>query len=620
MIDYLLSISRIKKKILIAVADSVIALSMVFVAFSLRHGGLYLSIEDIFPIILYTPILLIAVFTKFGLYSDIMRFIGINSIKTTFNAVTFYTIVWGLLTFLIFENFLPKSVIVIYWLLNLIFITGIRLVGKFYFENILNTKTLVSVLIYGAKKEGIQIAKALNSSDTYKIIGFIDSSKDLVRNFIDNIKVFPPEDIPMLIEKHEVKEILLSAEKISQEHKKQIMKFLEKSPVRLKVLPSINQIADGLMSRSDLKEMNIEDLLGREAIKPIGSLLLKNVKNKVVLITGAGGSIGSEIAKQTYNLGAKRIILFEQNEHSLYLIDRKISSRKVIPIIGSVNDKQRLESVFRKFDIDTVFHAAAYKHVPMVEFNSTEGIRNNIFGSLIVAKTAIKFKVKNFVLISTDKAVRPTNIMGATKRVAELIAQSLSQNNKEIKFSIVRFGNVLNSSGSVIPLFKRQIKEGGPITLTHKDIIRYFMTIPEAVQLVIQASSVGDSGDICILDMGEPVKIYDLAKRMIHLSGLMEKTKQNPHGDILIETIGLRPGEKLFEELLVSNKSMKTEHPMIMREVEAKIAWNELDRVLVKLEKSLLIYDLRKVMETLSELVPEYKINKKMVDYIHGIQ
>jgi len=620
MIDYLLSISRIKKKILIAVADSVIALSMVFVAFSLRHGGLYLSIEDIFPIILYTPILLIAVFTKFGLYSDIMRFIGINSIKTTFNAVTFYTIVWGLLTFLIFENSLPKSVIVIYWLLNLIFITGIRLVGKFYFENILNTKTLVSVLIYGAKKEGIQIAKALNSSDTYKIIGFIDSSKDLVRNFIDNIKVFPPEDIPMLIEKHEVKEILLSAEKISQEHKKQIMKFLEKSPVRLKVLPSINQIADGLMSRSDLKEMNIEDLLGREAIKPIGSLLLKNVKNKVVLITGAGGSIGSEIAKQTYNLGAKRIILFEQNEHSLYLIDRKISSRKVIPIIGSVNDKQRLESVFRKFDIDTVFHAAAYKHVPMVEFNSTEGIRNNIFGSLIVAKTAIKFKVKNFVLISTDKAVRPTNIMGATKRVAELIAQSLSQNNKEIKFSIVRFGNVLNSSGSVIPLFKRQIKEGGPITLTHKDIIRYFMTIPEAVQLVIQASSVGDSGDICILDMGEPVKIYDLAKRMIHLSGLMEKTKQNPHGDILIETIGLRPGEKLFEELLVSNKSMKTEHPMIMREVEAKIAWNELDRVLVKLEKSLLIYDLRKVMETLSELVPEYKINKKMVDYIHGIQ
>jgi len=620
MIDYLLSISRIKKKILIAVADSVIALSMVFVAFSLRHGGLYLSIEDIFPIILYTPILLIAVFTKFGLYSDIMRFIGINSIKTTFNAVTFYTIVWGLLTFLIFENFLPKSVIVIYWLLNLIFITGIRLVGKFYFENILNTKTLVSVLIYGAKKEGIQIAKALNSSDTYKIIGFIDSSKDLVRNFIDNIKVFPPEDIPMLIEKHEVKEILLSAEKISQEHKKQIMKFLEKSPVRLKVLPSINQIADGLMSRSDLKEMNIEDLLGREAIKPIGSLLLKNVKNKVVLITGAGGSIGSEIAKQTYNLGAKRIILFEQNEHSLYLIDRKISSRKVIPIIGSVNDKQRLESVFRKFDIDTVFHAAAYKHVPMVEFNSTEGIRNNIFGSLIVAKTAIKFKVKNFVLISTDKAVRPTNIMGATKRVAELIAQSLSQNNKEIKFSIVRFGNVLNSSGSVIPLFKRQIKEGGPITLTHKDIIRYFMTIPEAVQLVIQASSVGDSGDICILDMGEPVKIYDLAKRMIHLSGLTEKTKQNPHGDILIETIGLRPGEKLFEELLVSNKSMKTEHPMIMREVEAKIAWNELDRVLVKLEKSLLIYDLRKVMETLSELVPEYKINKKMVDYIHGIQ
>ena len=620
MIDYLLSISRIKKKILIAVADSVIALSMVFVAFSLRHGGLYLSIEDIFPIILYTPILLIAVLTKFGLYSDIMRFIGVNSIKTTFNAVTFYTIVWGLLTFLIFENFFPKSVIVIYWLLNLIFITGIRLVGKFYFENILNTKTLVSVLIYGAKKEGIQIAKALNSSDTYKIIGFIDSSKDLVRNFIDNIKVFPPEDIPMLIEKHEVKEILLSAEKISQEHKKQIMKFLEKSPVRLKVLPSINQIADGLMSRSDLKEMNIEDLLGREAIKPIGSLLQKNVKNKVVLITGAGGSIGSEIAKQTYNLGAKRIILFEQNEHSLYLIDRKISSRKVIPIIGSVNDKQRLESVFRKFDIDTVFHAAAYQHVPMVEFNSTEGIRNNIFGSLIVAKTAIKFKVKNFVLISTDKAVRPTNIMGATKRVAELIAQSLSQNNKEIKFSIVRFGNVLNSSGSVIPLFKRQIKEGGPITLTHKDIIRYFMTIPEAVQLVIQASSVGDSGDICILDMGEPVKIYDLAKRMIHLSGLMEKTKQNPHGDILIETIGLRPGEKLFEELLVSNKSMKTEHPMIMREVEVKIAWNELDRVLVKLEKSLLIYDLRKVMETLSELVPEYKINKKMVDYIHVIQ
>jgi len=377
----------------------------------------------------------------------------------------------------------------------------------------------------------------------------------------------------------------------------------------LRILPSVSELAQGKVKIGDLREVSIDDVLGREKVEPNSSLLQNDIENKVVMVTGAGGSIGSELCRQILNLGANKLILFEQSELALYTIDKELNKHNgiVFPILGSVTNQTRIERVCQQFSIETIYHAAAYKHVPMVEFNSTEGVTNNIFGTLNCAQAAINSKVKTFVLISTDKAVRPTNTMGATKRSAELVLQALAKHQNSTRFSMVRFGNVLDSSGSVIPLFRQQIQQGGPVTVTDKAIVRYFMTIPEAVELVIQAGAMAHGGEVFVLDMGEPVKIFDLAVKMIHLSGLSVKDKENPDGDIEIRITGLRPGEKLFEELLIGDNVDKTKHPMIMKAQEDRLSWQQLNKVLEQMQTALDSCDQPQLRELLVKIVPGFK-------------
>jgi len=408
----------------------------------------------------------------------------------------------------------------------------------------------------------------------------------------------------------------------SRSRKFDIINALEPYPVLVRTLPGVAELAEGKVSVNDLREVSIEDLLGRDAASSNQELLSKNITDKVVVVTGAGGSIGSELCRQIVFLKPKALILYEMSELALYTIEKELSSFGVqqidmYPVLGSVNNRNRLDNVFKRFEVDTVYHAAAYKHVPMVEFNNTEGVDNNIFGTLNCAQAAIDNGVETFVLISTDKAVRPTNTMGATKRSAELVLQALSDKQSGTKFTMVRFGNVLGSSGSVIPLFKQQIKDGGPVTVTDENIVRYFMTIPEAVELVIQAGAMGTGGDVFVLDMGEPVRIADLAKKMIHLSGLEVKDESHPDGDIEIKYTGLRPGEKLYEELLIGDNVSGTDNPLIMRAQEDMLSWDDLEPTLSSLKNAITDCDQKKLRELLVQIVPGFKPQSEIADILY---
>jgi FlaA1/EpsC-like NDP-sugar epimerase len=419
-----------------------------------------------------------------------------------------------------------------------------------------------------------------------------------------------------------VDEVLIAMPSTSRTKRRDIIDKLELYPVVVRILPGVVELAEGKITIGDLREISVKDLLGRDTIMANKDLLGKNITNKVVLVTGAGGSIGSELCRQIASLQPKTLILYEMSELALYTIERELSNigayaMEVYPILGNINNKNRLISVFRHFGVDTVYHAAAYKHVPMVEFNNTEGVNNNVFGTLNCAQAAIDEGVETFVLISTDKAVRPTNTMGATKRSAELILQALTVKQSDTKFTMVRFGNVLESSGSVIPLFKEQIKEGGPVTVTDINIIRYFMTTSEAVELVIQAGAMGKGGDVFVLDMGDPVRIADLAKKMIRLSGLEIKDESNPNGDIEVKYIGLRPGEKLYEELLIGDNVSETDNPMIMRARENMLEWNELKLILDELEVAIQKCDQQKLRELLIKAVPDFKPQCDIQDILY---
>jgi len=537
-----------------------------------------------------------------------------------FKAVCLYSLIWGLVGFMSSLDGIPRSVILINLLLSLISIIGLRILARSLLSNpniIKNDKT-INVLIYGAGSTGSQLMEALLQKSEYQPVAFIDDSSNLNRQFINNIKVHNFHDIDYLIKKYSVNEVFLAMPSISRVKRNQIIKNLQPFPVNVKTLPSFNDIAKGNLSIDDFRQVKIEDLLGRESVTPNQSLLEVNIRGKVVMVTGAGGSIGSELCRQIALLGVSKLILFEQSELALYNIDLELNkSVDLISLLGSVVNQDRVESICKKFGVQTIYHAAAYKHVPLVEFNNTEGVINNIFGTLGVANAAINCGVETFVLISTDKAVRPTNTMGATKRCSEIILQSLSQNQKLTRFMMVRFGNVLDSSGSVIPLFKKQIKAGGPITLTDKKVVRYFMTISEAVELVIQAGAMGKGGDIFVLNMGEPVRIYDLAIKMIKLSGLEVLSEINPNGDIEIKITGLRPGEKLYEELLIGGDVYETENSLIMRVVEETVDWSELELILKRLEVAALKFNHLKLRAILIKIVPEFKPQSSIADILY---
>jgi FlaA1/EpsC-like NDP-sugar epimerase len=455
-----------------------------------------------------------------------------------------------------------------------------------------NFRIIPPVLIYGAGTAGVQLTSALNVSRRMRPVAFVDDNEILYHHRVAGVTVFSCEELPQLIEKYQVSDILLALPSVSRYQRSFIINKLAKYPIHVRTIPNLVDIAEGKIAFSDIQEVPIDDLLGREVVAPITDLLTANVSGKVLMITGAGGSIGSELTRQLASLNPKKIILFEQSEYNLYKIEQEIQRRntdvELISVLGTVVDKQHMLDVCERFKVQTIYHAAAYKHVPLVEKNMEQGIQNNVFGTLHCAQAAVAAGVETFVLVSTDKAVRPTNIMGASKRLAELILQALSMSkdlSQNTRFTMVRFGNVLDSSGSVVPLFREQIAAGGPVTVTHPEIIRYFMTIPEASQLVIQAGAMGMGGDVFVLDMGEPVKIADLAEKMIRLSGFSIRDEMHPKGDIEIAYTGLRAGEKLYEELLIGDTVSATEHEKILRAKEQVIPWAELSTILDRLSE-----------------------------------
>ncbi|WP_445427637.1 polysaccharide biosynthesis protein [Alishewanella sp. HL-SH05] len=450
------------------------------------------------------------------------------------------------------------------------------------------------VLIYGAGSSGRQLAQALLNGEQYHPVMFVDDDTTLQRSTILGIPVSSPDGIASLIKQKNIGRVLLAMPSASRSRRRDVLDQLEELPIPVLSIPGMSDVVNGSMRIDELQDVKIEDLLGRDPVAPKLKLLNANIKGKVVMVTGAGGSIGSELCRQIIRCEPITLLLFELSEYGLYAIEQELKNFilqegldvTLIPVMGTVQRQNRLETVMRTFKVNTVYHAAAYKHVPLVEYNVVEGVRNNVFGTWFTADAAIKAGVETFVLVSTDKAVRPTNVMGASKRLAELVLQALAQYQTKTRFCMVRFGNVLGSSGSVVPLFREQIRKGGPVTITHKDIIRYFMTIPEAAQLVIQAGAMGKGGDVFVLDMGEPVKISDLAKRMIHLMGLEVQDEQHPDGDIELRYTGLRPGEKLYEELLVGNNVRKTEHSRIMAADEVCLTWPEMQHLLQRLDKA----------------------------------
>jgi len=642
------NLPRIFKQLLLISVDFILLIVILFLSYSIRLDYWYYPTDDTIRLILLAPIIGVPIFAKLGLYQSVIRYIDLKALWSLVQAVSLYALIWSVVGFLMQADILkergfdvgtiPRSVIIINWLLAIFVIGGIRISARFILsENIKlsifnyefkdkknNVESGKSrVLIYGAGRAGVQLSLALTNSSQFYPVGFIDDNKELQGNSISGLNVYSVNDIEDLINTLKVQEVLIAIPSASRSDRFSIIDKLERYPVVVRMLPGLTDIAQGKVKIDDLLQVSIKDLLGRESVDPNESLLGKNITDKTVIVTGAGGSIGSELCRQIVLLKPKTLILFEINELALYSIDKELNqinneySLNIYPMLGSVNNKDRLKNIFKNFEVDTIYHAAAYKHVPMVEFNNAEGVDNNIFGTFNCATAAIDSGVKNFVLISTDKAVRPTNTMGATKRVAELILQAFSVKQNTTTFSMVRFGNVLGSSGSVIPLFKKQIIDGGPVTVTDKEIIRYFMTVTEAVELTIQAGAMSTGGDVFVLDMGKPVKIKELAEKLIRLSGLKVRDETHPNGDIEIKYTGLRAGEKLYEELLIGDNVSKTENSLIMRAKEDMLSWEELKLILDKLFLANDSYDLKTVRELLIELVPGFVPESKISDILY---
>ena len=647
MLNQIINLSRSYKRLIIVFIDSILLIFVLWASYSIRLDLWYYPKDDTLRLILAAPIIGIPIFSKLGLYKSVIRHIDFKSLWHILVAVTIYALLWGLLSFFAQGDFagkrgfiieiFPRSVIIINWLLSILVIIGIRVVGRFILSehvkfSFFNNKSKINldnlddgkskVLIYGAGSAGVQLASALSTSNELVPVGFIDDNKDLEGNNISGLNVHSVNNIEDLINKLNVDEVLIAMPSASRSDRFNIIDKLERYPVMVRTLPGLTEIAQGKVKIDDLLQVSIKDLLGRKSVEPNEMLLGKNITNKTVVVTGAGGSIGSELCRQIVFLKPKALILFEINELALYSIDKELTNLninlfKIYPILGSVNNKERLKSMFEHFDVDTVYHAAAYKHVPMVELNNTEGVDNNIFGTHNCALASIDAGVKNFVLISTDKAVRPTNIMGTTKRVAELILQAFAVSQNKTTFCMVRFGNVLGSSGSVIPLFKKQIIEGGPVTVTDKNIIRYFMTVTEAVELTIQAGAMGTGGDVFVLDMGKPVKIKELAEKLIRLSGLKVKDENHPEGDVEIKYTGLRPGEKLYEELLIGDNVSETENPLIMRAKEDMYSLDKLKKLLDELRISNDNFDYENTRNILKKIVPGFTPDGEIKDILY---
>lgn len=578
----------VKLAVVIAV-DVFLALFTTWIAFTLRLDEWHVPTGAQWWVYGLAPLLAIPIFVKFGLYRAIFRYTGQAAMKATGLAVVVYGVVY--MTVLLWQQCLgvPRSLGVLQPLIFLLLVGASRAMARFWLAGSGSAQNQAQgrLLIYGAGTAGVQTASAIGVSRQFSLLGFVDDDAAKVGRSINGIPVFSPPEVPGVVAKQGVTDILLALPSSSRERRNRIIAGLRSLPVHIRTLPGLADLATGRVTVQDFKELDIEDLLGRDPVPPNSELLVRNLFGKVVLVTGAGGSIGSELCRQILAERPRQLLLLDHNEFGLYSIHQELHGlclagghgAELIPLLGSVSNPQRLQEICETYRPATVYHAAAYKHVPLVESNPAEGIVNNVFGTLNIARAATASGVGQFILVSTDKAVRPTNVMGASKRMAELVLQALAglRGNNQTCFGMVRFGNVLGSSGSVVPLFRSQLASGGPLTVTHPEVTRYFMTIPEAAQLVLQAGAMATGGDVFVLDMGEPVKIMDLAHRMVELSGLTVRNEANPGGDIEIAITGLRPGEKLYEELLIGDNPSPTAHPRIMKAHEDYLAWPELE-------------------------------------------
>ena len=650
IINYLLTRSRSFKRLIVLVSDSVLCIASVWLAMYLRlgepiHDGVRFTQLAAASILLALPL-----FIRFGLYRAIFRYSGLPALMAVASATFFYGVgffavftVWGV-------DGIPRTVGIIQPILLFLMVGATRALARIWLGGLYELRrkrsALPQALIYGAGSAGRQLASAVQNSHDIQVVGFLDDDPHLHGQLLNGLRIHDPAKLDTLLTQIDVSDVLLAIPSASQQRRLAILAALRPFKLAVRTLPGMGDIATGRVTMSDVRDLDIDDLLGRSPVTPNGLLMNMNGHNKTVMVTGAGGSIGSELCRQIAATGPARLLLVEANEHALYQVHRDLlqqmeapptqpnepSNIEIVPLLANVCDDTRMHEIMGTWRPETVYHAAAYKHVPLVEHNPAEGVHNNVWGTRVCADAAIQNGVRNFVLVSTDKAVRPTNIMGATKRLAEMVLQAMSAANPAViakggtppavrtTFSMVRFGNVLGSSGSVVPLFREQLNAGGPLTITHPEITRYFMTIPEAAQLVIQAGAMGTGGDVFVLDMGQPVRIIDLARRMVELSGLTVQDELHPDGDIAFKITGLRPGEKLYEELLIGDNPIATQHPRIMKAQEQFLPWPALEAKLNTLNIAVEVNDVPSIKALLTELVSGYRSTGEVVDWVHMAQ
>ena len=662
-----LALPRAAKRVIVLAVDISFCVLSVWLAYYLRLGE-FIPLAGRPMLAAGASVLLaIPLFIVSGLYRAIFRYSGLPAIVSLVRAIGVYGLMYAAIFTAIGFDGIPRTVGLIQPILLLLFVGTSRAFAKLWlggeYQSRWKRAALPQLLIYGAGSAGRQLASAMAASADIRLVGYLDDDDRLHGHVLNGLPIFDPRDLPILVSQRKITDILMAMPAVSRQRRNAILEDLAPLQLSVRTLPGISDLATGKVSLSDVRELDIDDLLGREPVKPNGLLINRNTQNKTVLVTGAGGSIGSELCRQILQSKPKRLLLVDMSEFALYQIHQELQSlasggltiaeqavdaevaprvggistgglaeAELIPLLASVCDEVRMQEIMDTWRPHTVYHAAAYKHVPLVEHNPVEGVHNNVWGTRICAEAAVRNGVRNFVLISTDKAVRPTNIMGATKRLAEMVLQALAELNPAVTaqggpaptsrtcFSMVRFGNVLGSSGSVVPLFREQIKDGGPITLTHADITRFFMTIPEAAQLVIQAGAMGTGGDVFVLDMGQPVRIVDLARRMVELSGLSVRDDNNPEGDIEIAITGLRPGEKLYEELLIGENPIPTQHPRIMKAQEPFLPWAQLQQSLGALHMAKGANDVALIRGLLQQLVAGYEPAGEVVDWVYLAQ
>ena len=617
------------KRPIAVLLDSLLILFVTWLTFSFRYETLHWPVGLQWAPYVLAPLLALPIFSYFGLYRAVFRHSGLLALVSLTKAVALYGLVYALILLAARIPDVPRTVGVLQPILTLMAVGGWRTVIRVWFIGGGRAARAAreQVLIYGAGSAGTRLLAALQNSHEMQVVGFLDDDARMQRRLINGVPIFGLNDVPHVVERKGVAAVLLAIPSLSRKRRNEILDSLRANGVHVRTLPGLMELAQGSVQATDLRELDIEDLLGRDPVQPRGELMARHTAGKVVLVTGAGGSIGSELCRQLAALHPDRLVLVEQSEFGLYSIHHELSARiaegalpfcQLEPVLCSVRDPARMLEVFRKHRPYIVYHAAAYKHVPLVEQNVVEGVANNVLGTWVTARAAHQAGVSEFVLISTDKAVRPTNVMGASKRFAEMVLQAQAAGlidaaqlptaaGNRTCFSMVRFGNVLGSSGSVVPLFRQQIRNGGPLTVTHRDVTRFFMTIPEAAQLVVQAGAMARGGEVFLLDMGQPVRILDLAKRMVELSGLTVRDAEHPAGDIEIIVTGLRLGEKLYEELLIGNNPMPTDHSRIMKASETCLPWPELLRHLSKLQSLVAVGDDLSIVKLLRQVVSGYE-------------